>query len=672
MRTEPLLKGALPGALLFLAFCVVQMALNASFELMGQSSDALSDMVLSHYAWPLTRALLILVGAHAGLGALLGWATYWLLGAPRVRTVLAVVGGLQLALWARQIHHLPQAHAAFLFDRGGWRADLQILLTHHVPAWVLDLPLWLAGAAVIYLVLRRIEGKAWGLVAMAAACGLFAFVPPPSAPETKRPNVLIIANDSMRPDRMSWAGHERPTPAIDALAAKAVIFDRASVPIARTFPSWASLLTAQPPHGHGLRHMFPGPQTRLQGVPTVAKSFRDAGYRTAAVADYAGDIFTRLDAGFERVNAPTFDVPSLIRQRCLQMTPGLLPWLRNPLGEWLFPDLRGLPEVPRTGRTFDELIDEIDRPDERPFFIVSFVSASHFPFAAPAPFYKRYADPKYAGPSRYLRYQRLKEEAKVRPEEGAQVQALFDGTLGYFDHHFGRVMAHLKARGLEENTIVVLTADHGENLGEHETIGHGDHLRGSGASRVPLLMRGPKLEPSRIDAVVRSVDLAPTLLAQAGLPPLRLPETPWTGRDLSPLIRGERQDLGLLGYAETGLWFTPGGNQFYFGDRMHYPGIVELAAVRHDEGGDIRMRGDYEDRVALAKHRAVWSREAKVIYVPTPEGVRFEGYRIEGTNERPSEPDPSLLAALRAFLRADGQVELVEDYALPIHPVAEP
>jgi len=517
----------------------------------------------------------------------------------------------------------------------------------------------LAGVAGLVLV---------GLVVYFAAGGR----PHASDGGARRPNVLILADDSLRPDHMGAHGYPRDTtPNLDAFAAQAVDFTDAYVPVARTFPSWATILTGRWPHEHGIRHMFPLPEHRLQGQPTLPRLFAAAGYRTAVVADYAGDIFSRLDAGFETVQAPRFNVDALIWQRCLQLQPSLLPYLQNPLGRALFPDLRGLVEYPRTERTMDELMDVIDDDDGRPFFVVAFFSSSHFPFAAPDPFYRQFTAPDYEGSSVYMRFRSPYESTQALAAESEHLQDLFDGTLRYFDHHAGRLFRHLAESGRADDTVVVVTADHGELLGEYGTIGHGDHLRGREAHRVPLLVRAPGLVPRRVEALVRSVDLAPTLANLAGVPAT----AGFSGVDLGPLLRGERDDLGLLAFGETGLWFTSEGEEFFFRQRLPYPLLTETAEVRFDGDKEICLRPSFQDLVTVAKHRAAWNRDRKVIYVPTEDGIVYEAWRRTETGEEVPDsapPDPALQSALLDFLRADGRAFVAGGYALPVQPVAAP
>lgn len=675
--------GALPGTAVFVAAYGLLLARNLGFSVMGHSDGRITDYVMSQHLWTLVGTLTALLAVHVVVGALVGLTTMlvartlagwparrgWLLGG-------GVTALVYLLVWAWHVKTYPQLHVETLYQAGGAAAALQRFVTHRLPAGVFVGLGWAALALLGATALRlgwRHRRPAAAILGVTAGWVLVGRAPEGENGGTpRRPNVLLIADDSLRPDRLGAYGYDRPTsPAIDAFAEQAVVFEHAYVPLARTFPSWASILTGRWPHEHGIRHMFPPPGRRLGDQPTLPRLFAAHGYRTAVVADYAGDIFTRMEAGFETVRAPSFTFGSLVRQRCFQMLPAIVPWIDHPLGRALFPDLVGLVELPRTASTVDALIDEIDRGDGRPFFIVAFVSSSHFPYAAPDPYYRRFVDPAYRGRDLYLRF-----KAPTEHDLGDldHLSDLFDGTVRYFDDEFGRLLAALDARGLADSTVVVLTADHGEMLGEHGTTGHGDHLRGHEALQVPLIIRGPGLRPHRVPGLVRTVDLARTLAALAGLP-----ASDFGGVDLGPLLRGERDTLGLTGFGETGVWFAAEGHEFFYEDRIPYPDLTALAEVRADHDHEICMRPGYEDLVDVAKHRAAWTPDRKVIYVPTPDGVRLEAWRTvvdpaTGARReiRDEHPDPALVEALWTFLRAGGRNAIVGGYALPRHPVAPP
>lgn len=687
-RPRRLRQGAWAGMLVLGGSFVLMLAANLGFSVMGHEDSSVTDFVLQRKLGTIVWSLAKMLAAHLAVGALLGVLALvvaaGLLGRWPRRPKLAsglLVAMAHTALYLGHIRAYPQVHVETLYARGGALAAFQRFITHTVPDWAFTAAAALAFSLVAVALVRGwlagFRPPRWGWISAGAAAT--AMMVPTLMPSgrpggtAQRPNILVIANDSMRPDRMGVYGYGRPTtPEIDAFAAAAVVFEQAYVPLARTFPSWATLLTGLLPHEHGIRHMFPRPDQRLDRADTLPRFLSGHGYRTVVVGDYAGDIFPRMEAGFERVVAPTFNFSSVIHQRTIQMFPALLPYLDNPVGRLVFPDLRGLAELPQTDSTIDDLLTEIDRGDGRPFFIVAFVSSSHFPYAAPDPYYRQFTDPAYTGSSLYLRYRGLTETPETVRAEAAHVDALFDGTIRHFDTELGRVVRHLEARALLDTTVVVLTADHGELLGEHDTIGHGDHLRGRAANHIPLIVRAPGLQPRRVPGLVRSTDLARTLTGLAGL----VPPDGFGGVDLAPLLSGEAETLGLLGYGETGLWFTTGGEEFFQKERLPYPNLLGVGEIREDRDEEICLRPDFEDIVTVAKHRAVWNETRKVIYVPTPRGPVIEAWRVQDGEtgaEVPDEaPDPVLLEALQAFLREGGRAEIVGGFALPLRPVAEP
>src|SRR5262249_990864 len=114
-----------------------------------------------------------------------------------------------------------------------------------------------------------------------------------------RPNILVLAVDSLRADRAFADDARERFPAIASLAARGVRFREAYVTVARTFPSFVTLLTGRWPHHHGIRHMFPSAQQRQAIGPALPDALRKAGYRTGVVSDYAGEIFSRTPFGFD-------------------------------------------------------------------------------------------------------------------------------------------------------------------------------------------------------------------------------------------------------------------------------------------------------------------------------------------------------------------------------------
>ena len=215
--------------------------------------------------------------------------------------------------------------------------------------------------------------------------------------------MLLLAVDSLRADRVFAPDEARRFPALAGLAARGVRFREAHVTVPRTFPSFVTLLTGRWPHHHGIRHMFPTAEQRRSIGPALPSALAAAGYRTIALSDYAGEIFSRTPLGFTDIRVPYFDMKTIIGQRGLQVHPNLLPYATTALGRLLFPEVEALPEHADPDILADRAIRQLDRAGERPFFMTVFFSTAHFPYAAPAPWYRKFADPKYAGAFRYAK-----------------------------------------------------------------------------------------------------------------------------------------------------------------------------------------------------------------------------------------------------------------------------
>src|SRR5207244_7717763 len=138
------------------------------------------------------------------------------------------------------------------------------------------------------------------------------------------------------------------------------------------------------------------------------------------------------------------------------------------------------------------------------------------------------------------------------PADVRHIQDLYDGAVKSVDDQVARVLARLDDLGLAKNTYVIVLADHGEHL--HDAgwgMGHGEHLRGDQALRIPLLVRGPGIPAGkRVGATARDVDLAPTLYARLG----ERPAAPVDGVDLTPLLDGRKDDPGLGPHGRAGRW----------------------------------------------------------------------------------------------------------------------
>ncbi len=319
-----------------------------------------------------------------------------------------------------------------------------------------------------------------------------------------RPNILLISVDTLRADHLGCYGYARDTsPHIDALAADGTVFEQVSSTSSWTLPSHASILTGRYPSHHRLQD----DGLKLPSdIPTLAGGLQAAGYHTLAVVShvYVSSAFG-LERGFE-----AFD-DSLIEGGS-----------RNPIAE----------------EVVERVLERLTRETDRPYFAFVHFFDPHWPYTPPGDFGERFADPDYDG-SIDGSMKSLNPFLGTKPMSEAdreQMVALYDAEIAYVDHQLGRMLSALRERGLLDNTLVLLTGDHGEEFKEHGGLGHGRTLYGEQLG-VPLIASGhPSFAPgSRSHRVVSSVDLTATILDLAGADPL-------PGADGQSLVRDRPED----------------------------------------------------------------------------------------------------------------------------------
>jgi len=313
-------------------------------------------------------------------------------------------------------------------------------------------------------------------LALAGTCWLQVGCSRP-AQEIARPrNVLLISIDTCRADYLGCYGHAGGiTPNIDAVAGEAVVFDNAYSPVPLTLPAHASLFTGKLPPAHGVRANI---DDRLAASEvTLSEVLREHGLVTGAVVStlILGSQFG-LDQGFDTYE----DVAGA-----------------------------GDPSAQRPAAETTRLaVDWLGTHGRDPFFLFVHYYDPHAPYNPPEPFAGRWAQDRYAG------------------------------EIAYVDHAIGELLAELKALGQYDSTLIVITSDHGEMLGEHGEETHGYFVYQS-AVRVPLVVKPAGGGGSRrIARLAGLVDVAPTVLAQLNI------ETPpdVAGEDLSGWLTGARPD----------------------------------------------------------------------------------------------------------------------------------
>lgn len=517
------------------------------------------------------------------------------------------------------------------------KVDLYALQRLHVLHALSVLFVLLCAAAFLHAVRGKRARLAVGL-ALVAVVVLSSRKPTPARSSSSGPpNVLIIATDSWRFDRLGVHGAARDglTPNLDAFAKTAVDFTNHHVATASTLESWVTFFTGLYLPAHGIRSMYPSREevASLDARPGVLPKLLAArGYDTFVSSDWVGNCFDLVDLGFtKRRVGPVQNFEALLLEATVRAHPlvplffGALPGV---VGDVLVPGRAALASAARPGVLTEQLFDEVDASVSagRPFFGLLFLSPTHLPYNARSPFNVKYAAPGYDGPHRYQVEVSAHElittgfAPTLAPEAIQHVRDLYDGAVSDFDDTVGHVLAELDARGLAGNTVVIVTTDHGEDLYDPgSTLGHGTNFFGGDQStHIPFLVRAPGVAPGRVEALTRSVDAAPTLLALLGV------EVPreMQGVSLAPLLRGETKDLGLIAFAETCYLFFPKSKAMTGLSDAERAEVVEVAgaadtlevdpAFRHN----LVLKPELRQAVVAAKDRMVRTARWKLIEIP--------------------------------------------------------
>ncbi|HEY1957002.1 MAG TPA: sulfatase [Polyangiaceae bacterium] len=655
------LRPSVIGALYLLALTVVASSAPIVADrdaALGTQAHDVGIFVLRQFGGEI-RSLAFAIGAAAiAVGLVLGTIAGLLVQLRQVLARRALVRGPALGLRALGVlvvlhawlvldamARTPQLYSDAWYARGGVRRVVQILATDVLGARG-TATLGVA-IAIAYLAGPPASWRTWprrigDLFARRDVRNVAAVVLPlvmlgslwpretnaRAATHAGRPNVIILAADSFRADRLTTS----VAPHLSALSARGTRFDRAYVSLPRTFPSWVTILTGRHPHHHGIRTMFPRWEDRAKDFDALPERLKKSGYATAVVSDYAGDIFSRIDLGFEKTLVPTFDFDQLVRQRALERQTPLLPVLQSRIGRAIFPVLREMnvaadPSLLESDAS--RTLSDLSRSG-KPFFLTVFFSTAHFPYAAPAPYYARYTDPRYRGRFKYDKPVGLGGEAPLDDADVKQVRALYDGAITSIDDAAARLLAEIDRDGLRDDTILIVTADHGETLFDNgHGQGHGDHLFGDEGTHVPLVIVDPRRAGGRRDGrVVRDVDLAATLYDLTGVaPPHDL-----DGISIAPALDG-KPTPDERAYAETELWM---GDVPALPDelRLPYPNLTRLTEVDTRHHDELVLRKDVEDVTTVARHRMVRDARWKLVYAPTRKGAK---YMLWDTVEDPGE-----------------------------------
>jgi arylsulfatase A-like enzyme/Flp pilus assembly protein TadD len=364
--------------------------------------------------------------------------------------------------------------------------------------------------------------------------------PKAATPATpKYPNIVLITLDTTRADRMDFLGSKRGlTPNLDLLARDSAVFTRAYSQAPLTPTSHSTIFTGTYPQYHQVL-IFPIPLAK--DLPYLPAILKDHGYSTAAFVGSIAVDYQWGTPGFER-GYDTYDAG--------------FRW------EGYTPETRFQTVERRGGEVVARALDWLSKHRQGPFFLWVHLFDPHDPYDPPEPFRTRYA------------------------------KALYDGEIAYVDSVMGKFFKQLKASGLYDDTIVALTADHGESLGAHGENTHGIFIYDE-TIHVPLVIKLPrdsttgKLTAKRIDDRVELADIMPTVLESIGIP---VPEK----------VQGQ----SLLGFIKPG---TPEG---------------DVAAKAWQDRGAY-SQSDYE-HLAFSWSALQSLRSGKYLYIQAPRRELYE------------------------------------------------
>ncbi|MDF1800384.1 MAG: sulfatase [Planctomycetota bacterium] len=362
---------------------------------------------------------------------------------------------------------------------------------------------------------------------LASGCG--------SAPEPPR-GVLLISIDSLRADHLSSYGYKSSTrpdvatsPAIDRLmAAQGVRFEEVVSTTSWTLPSHLAMLTGRPNELHGVQEL---PDRLPAEVPLLAEGLQAAGYRTAGF--WSGPNlhpWFGFDRGFELYqdcSARPVEDPGVFALSDEEADHESVMSAHDDSHQGI--------TGPRVIDAFQDWFSGVD--EDEPFFAFVHLWDVHYDYTPP----KEYDvfDPTYRGPIDGTDFQNLRIAASQK-KDLARLISLYDGEILFTDKQVERLLTGLEVAGRLDDTLVILTSDHGEAFAEHRMLGHKHSLMDE-ELRVPLLMRLPGRIPAGrvVDDLASLVDIVPTIHDFTGTP---VPPGTW-GRSLAPIATGAVDDL---------------------------------------------------------------------------------------------------------------------------------
>ena len=407
----------------------------------------------------------------------------------------------------------------------------------------------------------------------------------------ERPNIVLIQTDQQRYDSLGCYGFEAAhTPNLDRLAADGALFERCYCTNPICTPSRASMFTGRHVQGHGVKKLYDVLPENLVHFP---RHLQEAGYATALL----GKLHTSARAYENSRRHPTdgFDVYEWCMEQNIDLDSpmnGYAKWLKAKSPEFfarLEKEGRNLKNGPRefhmTHWAAERTIDFIrNRDTDKPFFAYMSVFDPHNPYEDyPPEAGELIDDAKIPDPlitpgemdnaPRGIRQEHessyMGDFKNYSKEDLRKMRFGYHASLALLDLEVGEVLQTLRDEGIEENTLVIFTSDHGDMLGDHQLLVKGAYFFDPNV-RVPLIVRWPeKIKAGRrVEGLVQHPDLAATILTAAGLDPDDVRAKAPEGTNLVPMAAGKTErirDYAITSYRNTGI--KSGGG--YFDPEIH-------------------------------------------------------------------------------------------------------
>lgn len=338
-----------------------------------------------------------------------------------------------------------------------------------------------------------------------------------------RCNVVLITMDTVRADHLALYGYKSDTtPNLQNLAREATVYHRAFATSDQTLTTHASIFTGLYPSWHGAYYAppdFPEGRPLSPKSVTLVELLRSNGYRTAAVVANYG--FLNPSFGFSKGFA-VFDFPSAVRMfkrgKVFYMREGVRRVLRRVMDTSRFEATTLL-----AADINQRALNSLDRASSTaPFFLFLNYMDAHSPYLPPRPFNNLF-------PGRDTQFEMFDlldlgaavqtGKRPIRESERSHLVSQYDGGIAYIDSQIGDLLTQLRQRGLYENTLIIVTSDHGEAFGDRKLLlGHAMGTVYQDVINVPLLIKYPgQHRAEQSDSLVSQVDLMPTVLDVTGI-----------------------------------------------------------------------------------------------------------------------------------------------------------